>query len=238
VTLAYAEIETAEASKDKRLKPGAYVKISISDTGCGMDKALMERIFDPFFTTKEVGKGTGLGLAMVHGIVEDYGGLLLVESEVGKGTCFRIFFPYVQAASHEDPLATEDAGGRLEKILIVDSDEGLVETLRQSLETLGYRVTGMTACEEALEAFRAARPAFDLVVTNPTMPDMTGIQLAETVVDLRPEVPVILCTDLARDVLTPQIKDLNIADVIRKPITVEAMGKVIRKVLDAQGALV
>ena len=237
VGLANTEIETAQTFGAKRLEPGSYVTISIKDSGCGMDEALIERIFEPFFTTKGVGKGTGLGLAMVHGIVEEYDGLITIESEVGKGTCFHVFFPKVPDKSTQRAPAMETPQGRGEKILIVDDEECCVDMMRQSLEGLGYRVTGKTDGREALETFRAASQAFDLVVTDQMMPGMTGIQLAEAILDLRPDVPVLLCTGYSKEVLAPPGRKWGIADVIYKPVDVEAMGGRIRKLLDAKGAL-
>jgi PAS domain S-box-containing protein len=217
------------------LTPGRYQKISISDTGHGIPKADMERIFDPFFTTKEKGKGTGMGLAVVHGIVQSYGGGISVDSEPGKGATFNIFLPVDASipllnADQEKEVPIMPTGS--ERILLIDDEETLVDIGKRMIENLGYQVTAFQSGTAALEAFRSRPDQFDLVITDQTMPKITGAQLAHEMLCIRPMLPIILCTGYSAQVSDEMIKKIGIKRMIMKPFLVKEIAVAIRELLD------
>ncbi|MBW1796685.1 MAG: response regulator, partial [Deltaproteobacteria bacterium] len=192
------------------LAPGPYVRLSVSDTGHGMDQATMERIFDPFFTTKPVGDGTGMGLATVHGIITSHGGAITVHSELEKGTTFDVYFPRFESGVALEAEMAEPLPRGNERILFVDDEEPLVRMGQQMLERLGYHVTARTSSVEALEAFRAQPDRFDLVITDQTMPNMTGVELAKELMRIRPDIPIILITGFSEIVPPEKAKKMGI----------------------------
>jgi PAS domain S-box-containing protein len=216
------------------MSPGSYIKLSIIDTGCGMDPEVMGRIFDPFFTTKTGGEGTGLGLSVVHGIVKSHNGFITVESEKGKGSVFNIFFPKTeqncQSLDKDDPAIP---GGH-ERILIVDDEDILIEMEKRALEKLGYEVTPKTDGREALLAFKKESGKFDLVITDQTMPHMTGIDLANELISVRPDIPIILCTGFSEKVNADSAKAMGIKAFIMKPFTIKEMATTIRNALNTK----
>lgn len=216
------------------MNPGSYVKISISDTGCGMEPKIMGRIFDPFFTTKTAGEGTGLGLSVVHGIVKSHNGFITVESEKGKGSVFNIFFPKnlqdCQVPCEIDPIIP---GGH-ERILVVDDENVLVELEKSALEELGYEVIPKTDGREALLAFKKESDKFDLVITDQTMPHMTGVDLANELISVRPDIPIVLCTGFSEKVNADSAKAMGIRAFLMKPFTIEEIAKTIRSALNAK----
>jgi hypothetical protein len=175
--------------------PGKHISLTVADTGSGMEQKVIDRIFDPYFTTKEKGKGTGLGLAVVDGIIKSHGGRINVSSQPGKGTEINVYLPVIQpletAKSPEDNLPIQTGK---EHILVVDDQQLIVDMERKMLERLGYHVTARTSSTEALEAFRMQPDKFNMVITDMTMPNMRGDQLAEKMIEIRPDIPVILCT--------------------------------------------
>ena len=201
------------------LSPGKYLRLTVSDTGAGIDNEIIDRIFDPFFTTKKPGEGTGLGLSVVHGIVKSYGGTITVQSEVGKGTEFNVYLPLLtevedkQEAKVEAPIP----GGK-ERILFVDDEAALVQLATSTLSGLGYEVIGRTSSLEALELFRARPDRFDLVITDMTMPNMTGSELAQQLMRIRPDIPVILCTGFSEAITQEKARALGVREFIMKPI--------------------
>ncbi|HUH66926.1 MAG TPA: PAS domain S-box protein [Syntrophales bacterium] len=213
------------------LKSGPYVRLTVGDTGQGIDPAILERIFDPYFTTKGPGEGTGMGLAVVQGIVKRHGGMITVQSELGKGTSFHVLFPRI-----EQEIAPEAAAEVLptgnERILFVDDEEPLVNLGKDMLESLGYSVTTETNSLKALAVFKARPDAFDLVVTDVTMPGMTGIQLAREMMTIRPDIPIILCTGFSELINEKKAKEMGIREFVMKPFVVGKHAKTIRKVLD------
>ncbi len=219
--------------KDLGMKPGPYVCLSVSDTGMGMDRAVSEKIFDPYFTTKEKGKGTGLGLAVVHGIVRTCGGDIRVYSEPGKGSVFHVYLPSIKtgtgwlAPETTAPISTGD-----EHILLVDNENEIVEMGQQLLERLGYQVTSRTSSIEAMEAFRANPDRFDLVITDLTMPNMTGFQLSQKLLEIRPGIPIVLCTGFSEQITEETAKAMGIREYVMKPLVKSELAKIIRKVLD------
>ena len=214
---------------------GPCVRLTVSDAGRGIRAQDVERIFDPFFTTKVSGRGTGMGLAVVHGIVDSYGGRVEVDSAPGRGTQFRVYLPEDGSAAPgaaKRPTPRGVGQGRGERVLVVDDEPFLMEMLRDMLEDAGYAVTGLTGPEEALEAFRRAPGDFDLVVTDQRMPRMSGEDLADALHAVRPEAPVILCTGFGGLVSGEQAGALGFAEVVRKPLDGETLLQAVRHVLD------
>ena len=215
------------------LTPDMYLKLTVSDTGNGIAPDIMERIFDPFFTTKNVGEGTGMGLSVVHGIVKSYRGAITVKSEVGKGTKLHVYLPLLKETGEKRKVeaAAHITGGE-ERILFVDDEKVLVELGKSMLTGLGYDVIGRTSSLEALELFRARPDRFDLVITDMTMPNMTGIELAQEIMRIRPGIPVILCTGFSESITPEKAKALGLKDFIMKPIIKNQIAEAIRRNLD------
>jgi PAS domain S-box-containing protein len=218
----------------KVLNPGTYQQLSISDTGRGMPPDVQKRIFEPYFTTKNSGEGTGMGLAVVHGIVKSHGGYITVYSEPGKGTTFHVFFPVVEEAKVPGRTSRGSAPGGNERILFVDDVLLMAEMAKQTLEKLGYRVDTRTSSIEALEAFRHHPGKFDLVITDQTMPNMTGLQLAGQLKRIRPGIPVILCTGFSEAIDENNYKAMGVDGFIMKPIVRSEIAGTIRDLLDRE----
>jgi len=215
------------------LIPGKYAVLSISDTGSGIDPMVMDKIFEPYFTTKAKGKGTGLGLSVVYGIVKEYQGDIKVFSEVGKGTTFDVYLPIMEKSSEVvTVLETEKYETGNERILLVDDEEPIARLEKQMLERLGYRVIFRINSVEALEAFKANPDAFDLVLTDMTMPNMTGDQFARELISIRPDIPIIICTGFSEKISQKKANDFGIKGFLMKPIIKSEMARMIRKVLD------
>ena len=214
------------------LSPGVYIKLRVIDTGHGMEKAILDRIFDPFFTTKERGEGTGMGLAVVLGIVKSHGGTITVESEPEKGARFNVFLPVIlQEVDHEIRTKAPIPTGT-ERILFIDDEKSLVDLGQQILERLGYDVTIRTSSLEALELFMEQPDKFDLVITDMTMPNMTGDELAAKLMNIRADIPVILCTGYSERISRERAQKLGIKEFILKPIVMRELAKTVRGVLD------
>lgn len=214
------------------LNNGPFVRLSVSDTGHGIDPAIQERIFDPYFTTKEKDMGTGLGLAVVHGIVKNCGGTILVESDPGKGTRFDIFFPGVEKRKNSDEKRSQQLSrGKNERILFVDDEDILVEIGKKTLERLGYQVMTATHPMEALEIFQKEPNAIDLVITDMTMPKMTGDTLAIRIFQVRPDMPVILITGYNDLITEEKALAKGIKALLLKPVGMNVLSKTIRSVL-------
>jgi two-component system, cell cycle sensor histidine kinase and response regulator CckA len=205
----------------------------VRDIGKGMDRATLERIFDPFFTTKSVGEGSGLGLAVVHGIVQRHEGAITVTSEPGKGAVFQVFFPRVETAQEiKSDVIQEPIPGGSERILFVDDEEPLVALGERMLVQLGYQVTTRTSSREALALLRAQPEAFDLIITDYTMPEITGVDLARQALETRPDIPIVLCTGYSESITEEEAKKLGIREFCTKPLKRRGIAEVIRKVLD------
>lgn len=218
------------------MQPGRCVQLTVSDTGCGMAKNIIERIFDPFFTTKGPGEGTGMGLAMVHGTVKSHGGAISVESEVGKGSRFHLYFPMVKSVVHEeyDDRLPVPKGGNLERILFVDDEDLLLNTGQQMFEFLGYEVITKRSSLEALKAFALEPDKYSLVITDQTMPKMTGAELARELLQIRPEIPIILCTGFSEIIDQQTARSLGIREFVMKPFVFSELADIARKVLDGK----
>jgi two-component system cell cycle sensor histidine kinase/response regulator CckA len=230
------ELDGSNLPRYPGLIPGPHLHLTISDNGAGIDSRIIDRIFDPFFTTKGLGEGTGMGLSVVHGIIKNHRGLVTVYSEKGTGTSFHIYFPSLQEGSGiEMPDSGALPTGK-EHILLVDDEEFLINVGRQMLERLGYRVTSRSSGFEALELFQAQADRFDLVITDQTMPRMTGLELARELLALRPELPIVLCTGFSEGLTAERAKSIGIRDFLMKPIVLRDLAQKIRMVLDGAAA--
>ncbi|RLB99814.1 MAG: hybrid sensor histidine kinase/response regulator [Deltaproteobacteria bacterium] len=233
VTLNEMELGSDPLSSYSDMEPGPYLKFTVSDTGHGMTDEVMERIFDPYFTTKEQNKGTGLGLSVVHGIIKSYGGHISVYSKPGQGAAFHICLPLIEAKPAEQERLSDDPIPRgQEHILLLDDEEQIVQMEAYMLERLGYKITRMTASPEALKAFRAAPENFDLVITDMTMPSMTGLELSREVIRIRPDMPIILLSGFSDLITEESVKAAGIREYAEKPVTRGSLAKMIRRVLD------
>ena len=233
IDVAEEEISMDDSASYTDFHSGTYIKLTVSDTGHGMDKAVMEKIFDPYFTTKPVGQGTGMGLSTIHGIVKSHGGNIKVYSEPGKRTVFCVYFPLIETKPVEPAIVyTGPVQKGSERILFVDDEEQIVSMVKQTLERLGYQVAARTSSPDALEAFRAGSDKFDLVITDMTMPNMTGVELAPKLLEIRPDIPIILCTGFSELTDANKAKASGIREFVMKPVVKDQIARIIRKVLD------
>jgi len=232
VGLEDVELDSGDAIQYHDLPSGKYVRLTVSDTGHGIESMLLKRIFDPYFTTKGVGKGSGMGLSVVHGIVKSHGGCVAVNSEPGKGTVFNVLFPCVEDKPEpEVEISIEIPRGK-GKILFVDDEKAIIDIMQPMIERLGYEVSVRTSSTEGLEAFRANPNRFDLVITDFTMPNMTGMELAKALFKLRSDIPVILCTGYSEHINEDKAKRSGIRAFVVKPVVLSEIASTIRKVLD------
>ena len=232
VTLTNLDITIDTKDYYPDLQVGPYLRLSIRDTGHGISPHIMPKIFDPYFTTKKIGEGTGLGLAVIHGIVTSHGGAVLVSSREGEGTTVEIFFPQVFELPTPTPLKSDPLIGGTETILFIDDEEPLARLGKEWLTKLGYTATVRTSSVEGLEVYRRNPMQFDLVVTDQTMPYMSGEGLACELLKLRPDIPIILCTGFSHTMSPEKAKALGIRAFLMKPITYTDLAHTIRKVLD------
>jgi len=233
VSLADVELDSDFTARHPGTHVGPYIKLTVSDTGHGMEKKVIDRIFDPYYTTKEKTGGTGMGLAVVHGILKSHGGVITVYSEPGKGTTFNVFLPRTESAEgvvEPEEIIPLPIGKEL--ILFVDNEPFIVEIGKGMLEHLGYTVVTRTSSIEALEAFKAMPDKFDLVITDMTMPKMTGDELAKELMRIRPDLPIILCTGFSELINAHKAKAIGIRAFVMKPIVQREMAEAVRKVLD------
>ena len=212
--------------------PGAYLELTISDTGEGMAPETLERIYDPFFTTKERGQGTGMGLSVVHGIVKDYGGIIHARSQRGKGTTFKVDLPIIENQDEAKVDTPETLPKGRERVLIVDDEPDIVQIGKLLLENLGYQVVSRVSSLEALELFKSRPEQFDLVITDLTMPQMTGDKLAQEFIAIRNDIPIILCSGYSTQITEEAAEKIGIQAILMKPIIVKEMAKLVRSVLD------
>jgi signal transduction histidine kinase/CheY-like chemotaxis protein len=215
------------------MKIGKHIELTVKDSGHGMDPQVMDRIFEPYYTTKEQGKGTGLGLSVIHGIVKNHGGDIVVSSQPGKGSMFKVYLPVIDEFEEEiETTAPSTEINGSERILLVDDEKQIIDIEQQILERLGYKVTPKTDSEEALEEFAAQPDRFDLVITDMTMPKMTGDQLAKRMMDIKPQIPVILCTGFNEAITEEKALAMGIDKFVMKPIVKDDLANTIRTVLD------
>ncbi len=232
ITLKNKMLSAADSWICPNIELGDFIELSIKDNGTGIPKEIQERIFEPYFTTKERGKGTGLGLAIVHGIVQSYHGCITCHSEPGEGTVFTIFLPVVERQAEKGGKPVESIPSGTERILFVDDEEILAVLGKSVLERLGYTITITTKSLEALNIFRNQPDAYDLVITDQTMPEMTGIDLAKRMLQIRPNLPIILCTGYSNQITKEKIRDIGIKGFAMKPLAKIDIAVLIRKILD------
>ena len=232
VSLKNVELDEDATAQYSDLDPGPYVHLTVADTGQGMNPEIKGRIFDPYFTTKDIGKGTGLGLSVVHGIVKNHGGGISVNSELGKGTSFEIYFPVVETEAVTETETDEKLPTGNERILFVDDEESMVYVARNRLERLGYQVEAKTSPDEALNLFRDIPNQFDMVITDMSMPEMTGDRFVQEILKIRPDIPTILCTGYSEKIDKQKAKEMGIRQYIEKPIKRSVLAKMVRKILD------
>jgi PAS domain S-box-containing protein len=232
VTLKNVDLDAAHAARYLKLKSGSYVRLSVEDTGCGIPARDLERIFDPYFSTKEQGEGTGLGLSVVKGIVERHSGAIEVESELGRGTAIYVYLPRILEKASEETGDPGPMPAGTERILFVDDEPSLAEIGRRMLESLGYRVETCTRSLQALALFQDDPKRFDLVVTDLTMPELTGVDLARKMTEIRPDLPVILCTGHGTQKENERARGAGIRGFLGKPFISWDLGLKVREVLD------
>ncbi len=213
------------------MKPGKHVVLSVSDTGPGIDPAIIDKIFDPFYTTKSVNQGTGLGLSVVHGIVEGHHGMIHAESQLGEGSKFIVYLPAAEDAMDQpEPIENELPKGS-ERILFVDDESSIAQMVKQQLEALGYAVESRTSSAEALELFQKKSKDFDLLITDMSMPEMTGVELIKEVRRFCPDLPVILCTGFSEQISEETAREMGISALLLKPVIRKDMAEAIRQAL-------
>ncbi len=225
-------LKTTFIDINAHVPPGEYLELTVSDTGRGIGPDIITKIFDPYFTTKDPGQGTGMGLAIIHGIIQAYGGAITVESHLGKGSAFHAYFPVVEKDAYPQLKESETLPMGTERILFIDDEKLLAEMGKEMLERLGYHVTARHSSLEALTTFQNTPNEFDLIITDQTMPDMTGSDLARLMLQIRPDIPIILCTGYSNLIDEYSAKALGIKEFVLKPLTKETTAKVIRKALN------
>ena len=215
------------------LRPGAFCRLTISDTGKGMDAATVDRIFDPFFTTKEAGKGTGLGLSVVHGIVMCHEGSIGVHSDPGKGSHFEVYLPAATTAEElSDQAPRKMHPGEGQRVFYLDDETALVSLVTRMLERLGYRVSGFTDPTEAVEIFSRRSNDFDVVITDLNMPGTSGLQVAKKMLSIRPQIPIILCSGRLTEDLKQTANEVGIRHVLHKPASLEEFGEILYRLTE------
>jgi PAS domain S-box-containing protein len=237
ITLEEIYLDAEMVKRYNDINIGLHLMLTVSDTGHGMPPEVMKRIFDPYFTTKKTGEGTGMGLAVIHGIVKSHGGDISVQSQPERGTTFQVFLPCIVDTEKEKTgkaQLLEEIPGGSERILLVDDEIRLVDAVSQILRKKGYQVKGITDPLEALITFREKPGQFDLIISDVTMPHMTGIQLAREVKGINPDIPIILCSGFGSIITREQIEDLGVNDFITKPINRSNLTRLVRKVLDSK----
>jgi two-component system cell cycle sensor histidine kinase/response regulator CckA len=230
--LSDVELNSEFVSNHPDLKPGPYINLTVTDTGHGIPPSILQQIFDPFFTTKDEGEGTGLGLSVVHGIVHGHGGAIYCYSQPGKGSAFEIYLPAVERHLKPEERIEKPIPTGIERILLIDDEPALVNMGERVLKSLGYDVTKRTSSIEALELFKAQKDRFDLVITDMTMPKMTGENLSKELMKIRPDIPVILCTGFSAKIDEKKALDMGIRAFVSKPILKREIAETIRAVLD------
>jgi CheY-like chemotaxis protein len=221
--------EQAEAAQ---VEPGPYVQLTVSDNGPGIPQSVLAQVFDPFFTTKPKEEGTGLGLSVVHGIVADHKGMITADSRPGHGTIFHVYFPQLACTNDEPQDSDIPLPEGSERILVIDDEPAIAATHKAFLESLGYSVTTLTDSEEAIACFSNDPTAVDLIITDQTMPRLTGDKLTLKVQEIRPKMPVILCTGFSHVIDESRSKTLGIREFLYKPVLRKDLAHAVRRALD------
>lgn len=233
VELMNKELVSQDVRQYPGVAPGPFIELTIGDTGPGIPGELIDKIFDPYFTTKPLGKGSGMGLSIVHGIVQSYGGFINVKSKEGAGAWFHIHLPAL-ARVNKDNEKYEEEGitGGCERILLVDDEEIVADMARSMLEYLGYEVTVFTNSLESLNVFSDDPSRFDMVITDQTMPVMTGVDIAERMLNIRPDIPIIICTGYSSSVSEEKVLAMGVKGFAMKPLAIKDISRLIRKIFD------
>ncbi len=236
LTMALLDVAfTADALRpDPEMRPGRYLQVTVKDTGTGMTEEIRKRIFEPFFTTKEAGQGTGMGLAVAYGIVKNHGGVITVSSSVGEGSAFVVYLPETKAVGPEEEDARIALPKGYEHILFVDDEPAVVELTAIILRRLGYRVTPVTSGKEAWDLFLRDPFQFDLIITDQTMPGTTGSLLAEKMLHVRPDLPIILITGYSEIISPESAARIGIREFILKPLVKKELAETVRRALDSR----
>ena len=237
VTLETKTLDSLSSALYENIGPGNYVTLTVSDNGTGIPPDILDRIFEPYFTTKDVDEGLGMGLAVVHGIVKKHGGGIKVESEVGKGTTVEVLFPLIDRQPLHGDEKIEPLSTGTERILFVDDEASLVKMFTQMLTLSGYEVIGKTSSTEALTVFKEKPDRFDLVITDMTMPEMTGDEIARQIIQIRPDIPIILCTGHSNIIDEKKAKQLGIKAFAAKPLERKELIEMVRKVLNGRNIM-
>jgi PAS domain S-box-containing protein len=235
VALKEVTLEEDHPEMPADLKPGPYLQLIVSDTGAGIDPQIIERIYDPFFTTKKPGQGTGMGLAVVHGIIQECSGSIQVHSTPGQGTTFQAWLPVIASEYEAPPSEESPLPMGHERILYVDDEPDIADVGRRLLTWLGYRVTAITDSRQALETFRRCPHEFDLVLTDMTMPQMTGDVLSQHLMAVRPDIPVIICTGYSEKIDADSMRSLGLSGIAYKPLATRDLAELVRRALDQPG---
>ena len=232
ISLADVVLDGRLAAGHLGLEPGTYLRLTVGDTGEGISAGVIDRIFDPFFTTKEKGVGTGLGLSVVHGIVKSHEGAITVASEPDQGTVIQVYLPVIERMANPEIKPVDTLASGNERILYVDDEKPIADLGKGMLERFGYKVTTRTGSIEALELFTAQPDNFDLLITDLTMPNMTGKQLVKEVLQLRPDMPIIICTGFS-EIITPETAEaIGIRALLMKPLAMFDLAQSVRQLLD------
>ncbi|MCF6247734.1 MAG: response regulator [Desulfobacula sp.] len=234
ITLAQVEIKKRNMISRSNIKPGSYLKLEISDTGVGMKPEVLSKIFEPYFTTKKMSEGTGLGLAVVLGIIEEHNGYIKVASKPGKGSSFTVYLPVFVDESGPDFLneTQESIKGGTETIMIVDDEESVLSSSSELIADYGYKVKAFLDVKNAFKAFEQNKFGFDLIITDMTMPNMTGDDFAKKVLSIRDNIPIVLCTGYSNKMSKEKALKLGIKKYFQKPLEAKEMLHSIRKILD------
>jgi len=214
------------------MAPGKYVRLRVKDTGIGMAPEVMKRVFEPFFTTRQPGEGAGLGLSVVYGIVESYHGAVTVGSRPGEGSVFEVFLPVIEEKSEAETRRPRPIPTGKERILFVDDEKEIADITREVLESLGYRVHVENNPAKALKVFGKRSDEFSLVITDMTMPGMTGEVLARKLIDIRADIPIIICTGYGEVIGEARTREMGVREILRKPATIGTVAETVRRVLD------
>jgi CheY-like chemotaxis protein len=220
-------------SDDLQLEPGCYVRLQVSDTGQGIEESIQTRILEPYFTTKALEGGTGLGLSVANGIVEKHGGRMTFVSEMGKGTTFQILFPKLSVCVADEKKTPEPSiQSGTEQVWVLDDDDAIARMVQKMLQNLGYTTRAFIRSDQLIDEFKKSGDCVDLVITDMTMPTFTGVELAQQLIRLRADIPIILCTGFSENIDATRAKEIGIREYLLKPIVMKELARTVRRVLD------